>query len=165
MGEVRSLYEEDFVRWADEQAEAIRAAASAGANLPLDWENLAEEVESLGKSERSELRSRVANVIEHLLKLQHSPAVEPRRGWADTVSRERRDLEFLLEASPSLRADLQAVVDRVHPSSAKFALAALAEYGEAPPDRRRALLEQRYTPDQILGDWFPGDAQRGPDGG
>jgi hypothetical protein len=42
------LYEEDFVRWTEQQAAALRAAARAGTNLPLDWENLAEEIDSLG---------------------------------------------------------------------------------------------------------------------
>ena len=45
------LYEEDFVRWTEEQSSALRDAPRLGTNLPLDWENLAEEVESLGKSD------------------------------------------------------------------------------------------------------------------
>ena len=46
------LYEEDFVRWTEEQSSALRDAARIGTNLPLDWENLAEEVESSGRSQR-----------------------------------------------------------------------------------------------------------------
>lgn len=68
-----SLYEQDFMRWAEAQAEGLRRAAEAGSNLPLDWYNLAEEIESLGRSQRRELRSRLANIVEHLLKLQFSP--------------------------------------------------------------------------------------------
>jgi hypothetical protein len=66
------------MRWAEAQAEGLRRAAEAGSNLPLDWYNLAEEIESLGRSQRRELRSRLATIIEHLLKLQFSPAMEPR---------------------------------------------------------------------------------------
>ena len=51
------LYEEDFVRWTEEQSSALRDAARNGTNLPLDWENLAEEVESSGRSQRHELRA------------------------------------------------------------------------------------------------------------
>ena len=54
------LYEEDFVRWTEQQSRALREAARLGTNLLLDWENLAEEVDSLGRSVRHELRSRIA---------------------------------------------------------------------------------------------------------
>src|SRR3712207_4645170 len=104
------LYEKDFVQWAEQQADALRRAARAGSNMQLDWDNLAEEIESLGKSQRRELRSRIANVIEHLIKLDYSPALEPREGWAASVRRERQEIEALLEDSPSLRSDLDQIV-------------------------------------------------------
>ena len=102
------LYEQDFVRWTEAQAANLRQAGAARANLPLDWDNLAEEVESLGRSQRRELRSRIAVVIEHLLKLARSPAEEPRAGWIETIARERAEIERLLEDSPSLRGELRA---------------------------------------------------------
>ena len=43
------LYEEDFVRWTEQQSRALREAAGVGTNLPLDWENLAEEGRELGR--------------------------------------------------------------------------------------------------------------------
>lgn len=49
-GSAARLYEEDFVRWTEQQAAALRAAARAAINLPLDWENLAEGIDSLGRS-------------------------------------------------------------------------------------------------------------------
>ena len=49
-----SLYERDFFLWTQQQAEALRKAAREGSNLPLDWENLAEETESLGRSFKHE---------------------------------------------------------------------------------------------------------------
>ena len=77
-----SLYDQDFVRWAEQQAIAIREAGSSGANLPIDWKNVAEEIESLGRSDRRELGSRIATIIEHLLKLQSSPAEgRAEAGW------------------------------------------------------------------------------------
>jgi hypothetical protein len=107
---LKGLYEEDFVLWAEEQAIELRRAADSGFNLRLDWGNLAEEIESLGRSQRRELKSRVANLTEHLLKLDLSSAVEPRAGWIETVERERREIEFLLEDSPSLRGEVAAIV-------------------------------------------------------
>lgn len=100
-GSAVELYEEDFVRWTEQQSRALREAAGVGTNLPLDWENLAEEIESLGRSQRRELRSRLAVILEHLMKLDHSPATEPRTGWMDTISRERSSIEDLLQDSPS----------------------------------------------------------------
>ena len=84
------LYKEDFTRRPEQQSSALRDAAGIGGNMPLDCENLAEEIESLGRSQRHELRGRVAVIVEHLLKLDHSPAVDPRREWMDTIPRERR---------------------------------------------------------------------------
>ena len=110
MATTAELYENDFVRWTEEQAKALRLAADAHLNLPVDWEHVAEEVESLGQSQRSELMSRVATIIEHLLKLEHSPAIDPRRGWVETVDRERDSVRRLLRASPSLRPGLPEII-------------------------------------------------------
>ena len=77
MSDSSTLYDEDFFAWAKQQAEALRAASRAGSNLKLDWENLAEEIESLGRSQRHELRSRLGVVLAHLLKLKRSPALVP----------------------------------------------------------------------------------------
>ena len=63
MAKLSGLYDEDFVRWTEEQAAALRRAK--GSNLPLDWENLAEEIESLGKSDRRELRSQITRILRH----------------------------------------------------------------------------------------------------
>lgn len=90
------LYNNDLVLWSEEQARLLREHANGRPNAALDWENLAEEIEQLGRSERRELASRVANVIEHLIKLAASPASNPARGWAATVTRERRAIHALL---------------------------------------------------------------------
>ena len=96
-GNEDALYERDFVIWAETQALALRRAADAGSNLRLDWHNTAEEIDSFGRSQRRELKSRVANLIEHLLKLEISSASQPRAGSLETVDRERREIELLLE--------------------------------------------------------------------
>ena len=49
MPDVKTLYDQDFVTWAEQQAEALRAAGRGTTNQPLDWENLAEEIEDLPK--------------------------------------------------------------------------------------------------------------------
>ena len=84
------LYDEDFLAWTETQAQALRAAARAGTNQPVDWEHLAEEIESLGLSERRELHSQVHRIIRHLLKLAFSRASPARQGWIDSRATWRR---------------------------------------------------------------------------
>jgi hypothetical protein len=64
MADARTLYDEDFVAWTMEQAEALRSAGAGGSNQQLDWENLAEEIESLGKSDRRALRGALRDLGE-----------------------------------------------------------------------------------------------------
>jgi hypothetical protein len=148
------LYKEDFVLWAEGQAAALRKAASAGTNLPLDWENLAEEVESLAGSQRRELRSRIGTIMEHLLKLQYSRSENPRRGWVETIVRERSDIELLLEDSPSLKNEVVSVIQYQSPRQASLTAKVMAGHGETV-----AIPAPDYTEEQVLGDWFPEPAQ------
>ncbi len=68
MSQGADLYEREFVEWTEEQAARIRAAAGTHPNLLIDWEHVAEEIESLGRSDARELQSRLTTIIEHLLK-------------------------------------------------------------------------------------------------
>jgi Domain of unknown function DUF29 len=96
------LYDQDFFLWTKEQATALRRAKES--NLPLDWENLAEEIESLGKSDRRQLRSQIRRILRHLFKLEASPTPEPRAGLCSTISDGRGDIEDVLrEPKPSPR--------------------------------------------------------------
>jgi hypothetical protein len=153
-GSAAKLYEEDFVRWTEQQSTALRDVARSSTNLPLDWENIAEEIESLGRSQRHELRSRLAVILEHLMKLEHSPAIDPRGGWMDTISRERLNVEYLLDDSPSLRGELGPMIEKLKPRVARLATASLFGYGETVKE----LPLPSYTEEQVLGDWFPGEA-------
>jgi Domain of unknown function DUF29 len=153
-GSVAQLYEGDFVRWTEQQSRALREAAGVGTNLPLDWENLAEEIESLGRSQRHELRSRIAVILEHLLKLEHSPANDPRRGWMETIARERLEIELWFNDSPSLKGDVARMIAETSSRVAQLTTHVLRLYGEDVGN----LTPPTYTEDQVLGDWLPGDA-------
>jgi epoxyqueuosine reductase QueG len=157
MSDTARLYDEDFVRWTETQAKALREAASAGANLPLDWENLAEEVEDLGKSLRRELSSRIATIMEHLMKLDFSSATDPRRGWARMVLRERDEISRLLEDAQSLRREIGQMILDEAPRLAKRVAFDLSSYGETDPALLAKLTGACYTEDQILSDWLPGE--------
>jgi hypothetical protein len=150
------LYDTDTVLWAKEQAAALRDAARAGTNLPIDWENVAEEIDSLARSQRRELRSRLTVIIEHLLKLEHSPASEPRSGWMRTIDRERSEIENVLDDSPSLRREVAGLIEGNSQRAVRFATRDLFGYAEAAAN----LPTPTYTEEQVLGDWFP-EAPRG----
>ena len=92
------LYDTDLVRWAETQAAMLR---SRSANA-LDWDNLAEEIESVVASEKREVRSRLALIMQHLLKWQYQPDLRS-RSWRNTLHVQRRDLIAVLADSPSLR--------------------------------------------------------------
>ena len=98
----KPLYDQDFHAWTADQASKLRRLHSERSNLDLDLVHLAEEIESVGVSDRREVLRRMTTIIEHLLKLQFSPASEPRGGWERTVRTQRRDLGRLFSQSPSL---------------------------------------------------------------
>jgi hypothetical protein len=148
-------YDTDLALWAADQARALRDAGHAGTNLPIDWENVAEEIESLGKSQGRELASRIAVILVHLMKLEVSPAGEPRVGWQETIAQQRGDIERALADSPSLRPTVPTVIDKELGRARRVATLALADYGE---QSRVDLRSLRYTAEQVLGDWFPDGA-------
>jgi Domain of unknown function DUF29 len=104
-----SLYDTDYVAWLDEQARHLRA----GRLHALDIENVAEELESLMKTERRELRSRLEVLILHLLKWDHQPEQRSNR-WRATVAEQRRRIRDLLLDSPSLKQEVGPVCEAVH---------------------------------------------------
>jgi len=160
MAEHKSLYDNDFLAWSKQQAEALRAAMRDGSNQGLDFGNLAEEIEDLGKSVRRELQSQIRRVVRHLLKLEHSPAREPRRGWAESVVDARAEIEDLLEASPSLRTELDRDVERQTQRGIDLALRDLGRYQEVDAETIAALRATSYTVAQVIGDWFPEEPPR-----
>ena len=151
------LYDQDFVLWTEAQAAALLRARTA--NLPLDWANLAEEIASLGKSDRRELRSQIRRIIHHLLKLQASPAVEPRAGWRSTVRNARAEIDILFRDSPSLRQGINAMITEQFGIAAELAEDDLGRHGEPPAAMGTRFDRDGFTAEQVLGDWFPENPQ------
>jgi Domain of unknown function DUF29 len=152
-----SLYERDFFLWTQEQAGALRDAAREGSNLPLDWENLAEEIESLGNSDKREILSLLEVLVEHLLKLAASPADLPRQQWRREIRTFRRKLNRILQDSPSLRAQIPAFL---HDAIVNAFVDVEEEFRErAEYDRAAPVLsqyrEQTLSPEEVLGDRLP----------
>jgi hypothetical protein len=147
------LYDTDFVAWTDQQAELLRrVAAGERVNDLVDWTNIIEEVESLGRSQEQELANRVSTILDHLMRLQASPASDPRRGWRSTIVRTRAEIERLLKGNRTLRESVPTVIAQELPSAREIAAVALEEYDETPTV---ALDQLSYTEDQVLGRWLP----------
>jgi hypothetical protein len=146
-------YDGDLALWAEDQARVLRSAANARVNLPIDWENVAEEIESLGRSQGRELASRAGVILVHLMKLQASPATEPRAGWRETIIEQRSEIRRLLQDSPSLRQAVDGAIAREIGRAAYQASVAITDHGEVPLSDLGAVS---YSADQVLGDWFPG---------
>jgi hypothetical protein len=148
-------YDTDLALWAQNQARALRDAGRAGTNLPIDWGNVAEEIEALGKSQTRELASRIRTILVHLLKLRVSPATEPRAGWRETIAEQRAEIERVLEDSPSLRQSAGQVIAKELAPARRQVLLALADYEETP---QVDVAHVSYSESEVLGDWFPDHA-------
>jgi hypothetical protein len=146
-------YDADLVLWAESQARALRDAGRAGTNLPIDWQNVAEEIESLGKSQARELASRIETILVHMMKLQASPASNPRIGWRASVQRQRDEIEAVLADSPSLSQTVSAVIEATIGKARRVAALEMADFSEQP---QIDLASIAYTVEQVIGDWFPG---------
>ena len=148
------LYDRDFLAWTRAQAKGLRAAATTRSNLPIDWEHVAAEIEDLGKRDRRDLESRVETIIVHLLKLQYSPAEEPRGGWMDTIAEARSNAQLVLRDSPSLRRELGGVIVTASEGAKRRAEHSLRVHGET---EAADLISAAgaFTDDQVLGVWYP----------
>ena len=153
MAKINELYDQDFFLWTQEQAAALRRAK--GSNLPLDWENLAEEIESLGKSDRREITSQLRRILRHLFKLEASPAAQPRAGWRSTIVDTRSEIEGVLRDSPSLRRQVDYLVKDQLKAAAELASSDRGGHGEPTDAVRERLQKGGFTADEVLGDWFP----------
>ena len=101
----KSLYEIDFVAWTEQTAKLIRAREFDR----VDWEAVSEEIESLGKSDRRELKSRFEVLLQHLLKWQYQSNLRS-NSWRNTIDEQRNRIEDLLQDSPSLKPYLEEVL-------------------------------------------------------
>jgi hypothetical protein len=155
MPDIKTLYDEDFLAWSQQQVEALREVARAGSNQRLDCANLAEEIEGLGISQQSALGSQIKRIVLHLLKLQYSPALNPRHGWENSVIDARDRVDDLIKRSPSLRGDVPDEIREQSPRAARMAIRELGKRAELDPDLTARIRGTTYTPEQILGDWFP----------
>lgn len=146
-------YERDFYAWTQEQAAALRAEAASGSNAPIDWENVAEEVESMGRSQKREVSSRLRTILIHLLKWLYCPELREHceNDWRTTIRIQRRDLSEELKDSPSLRSYPYDIFTRIYDNAredaADGARVPVKTFPKDPP----------FTLEQVLDPAFPAE--------
>jgi hypothetical protein len=92
------LYDRDYLQWVEDIVSKLRARDFEH----LDMENLLEEIEDLGKSEKKELLNRLATLLEHLLKRIYVNMPQEFNGWERTIREQRRQIKRAIKFSPSL---------------------------------------------------------------
>jgi hypothetical protein len=96
------LYERDFYRWTIEQAAVMRNKREELEALGIDWANVAEELDTLGRSEKRELHSRLEVLLLHLLNWLHQP-MHQGTSWRLTIEEQRDAIAEVLAENPSLK--------------------------------------------------------------
>jgi len=133
------LYDRDFVFWCEETARLLRARRLS----EIDIENTAEEIESMARGDKRQMRSRLRVLILHLLKWERQPD-KRKLGWEKTMATQRREIEDLLEESPSLRPTLGELIAKVYRTAVEQAAEETRLPASAFPP------ECPYTPEQIM---------------
>jgi hypothetical protein len=111
-------YETDFYAWTQEQVKLLIAEKWE----QIDRENLIEEIASLGKQQRQELRNRLSILVAHLLKWFYQPQRRS-RSWLATIRVQRRDLWRLLKDNPSLQSYLEEALLEAYANARDLAMA------------------------------------------
>lgn len=148
------LYDTDFYAWTQAQAALLRQ----GRLEQLDLENLIEEVDSMGRSERHALLSQLTRLLAHLLKWGYSTPGPLRdqdlAGWEDSISWARLEIGLLIEQSPSLKAYPAESLDKAY----RLARQRLRSLRHPMIDPKRFPEACPWSIDQVLDpDFFPAD--------
>ena len=147
-----SLYDDDTVTWADQQVAALRSLATRPelSNI-LDWQNVVEEIESVGRSEIGRVESAVSQMLIHVLKYASAPEAQSTKSWRKEV------LIFQASVERNYRASMRQRIDweRLCANAKKLADASLNLFGDTLlgglPDR------MPFTPEEMAADGFDMD--------
>lgn len=139
-------YDTDFYGWTKEQADFLRS----GSLSQLDTQNLLEEIESMGNSQRSELESRLEVLFLHLLKWAFQPSHRG-RSWQLTIAELRRKAARRLSKSPSLKRELDEMITDAYGD------ATLSAARETGMDEKTFPTSCPWTFDQVMdSEFYPG---------
>jgi Domain of unknown function DUF29 len=142
------LYNHDFYAWTQQQAALLRDEKTQA----LDYANLAEEIESLGRSDKRELGNRLHILVMHLLKWCYQPQGHAEsHSWEDTIWHQRTQIMLLLEESPSLHREIPARLARhyllARRDAARETRLPLATFPEMCPWTVEQILHEDFWPE------------------
>ncbi|HAO23171.1 MAG: hypothetical protein BWK80_15060 [Desulfobacteraceae bacterium IS3] len=142
-------YEQDFYSWLMYNAQLLKEKRFS----ELDIENIAEELESMGRRDKRELLSRLTVLLAHLLKWQFQP-VRRSKSWERTIDEQREQIYLILSDSPSLKYQLENEISHAYDLSVK---AAAKETGmkktifpETCPFASEQILDENFYPDAVM---------------
>ena len=151
-----SLYERDFFAWTQEQATKMRERRQD----QVDWDNLAEEIESVGRREKREIGDRLETLLRLLLKWQFQPDLRC-HSWQSGIGEQRTFLDGILEMSPSLASYPEEVLQEEYTWARERAAIEtglpIRTFSEAVPYTLAEILDYRFmpgrpwSPDELLG--------------
>lgn len=150
---METLYERDYVLWTEKIAEQLRRKNFAD----VDWENVIEEIESTGRSERRAIESLLTRLLEHLLKIEYWESERERNigHWSLEITNFRARIARILADSPSLKP----YTIEIFPECYAVALRGVSRAMRVPigslPETPIASLEQTLDDN-----WFPLDIDR-----
>jgi hypothetical protein len=145
---VTNLYATDFYAWTQEQATLLRQ----GKLDYIDVVNLIEEIESLGKQQKQELKNRLGVLLGHLLKWDYQ-SDRRSKSWKYTIQEQRLQILDLLEQNPSLKPYQEEAVSKA------YQLGLLLVGRETSLDPKELPSQCPYTLDRILDISFPEDLE------
>ncbi|WPL18312.1 hypothetical protein Thiowin_03382 [Thiorhodovibrio winogradskyi] len=138
-------YDLDFHEWITLNVELLRH----GRLSEIDAEHISEELESIGKRDLRQLRSRLQVLVMHLLKWQYQPE---RQGtsWLKTIDHQRDEIEAILLDSPSLRGTMPAALQLIYPKAVRSACheteLPVATFPESCPYLLDEILDAAFLP-------------------
>lgn len=141
-----SDYDTDFYAWTQQQAQALRAQEAK----TLDWDHLAEEIESLGNEQRHAVRSHLRVLLWHLLKWTYQPDHQG-SSWRTSILNARAEIADRLDDDPSLRPCVPTLLAAAYPRARRLAAAEtglpLATFPEVCPWPVEQVLDEGFWPE------------------
>jgi hypothetical protein len=134
-----NTYEKDFYLWSKQQSSLLRDKQYT----KLDFENLIEEIESLGRSERKTLRSHLIIYFLHILKTQYQPEYDC-NSWKNSIKKSLYQALKCLEENPSLKPELHNICEEAYDQGRFLAMSETSLPEEVFPEKRYLLLQDIF---------------------
>ncbi len=141
----KSIYETDFVGWVETTVEQLRTQDYAN----VDWENLIEEIEDMGKSEKRAIYSNLKILLLHLLKYRYQPEKRS-NSWLASMVEHRQRIKKAFKESPSLQPYFTEIFNECYQDARELAAAetgmAIDEFPAETPFTHEEVLNSDYLP-------------------